>query len=153
MSTLVLSRDVDVALPADRLAELVLDWRRDPLWRAQVRSFTATPDSRAVPGQRLVEELAFAGLTFRTTTVVDRAEPLVASYAGQSRSVRVRGHRVVTPVSSTTSRVRLHTEIELLGALRLLQPLLAPSYRRTDAADAARLAEVAVEITRRVGAA
>ncbi|QIG41870.1 hypothetical protein G5V58_02910 [Nocardioides anomalus] len=153
MSTLVLSRDVDVALPAHRLAAVVLDWRRDPLWRAQVRSFAASPDSRAVTGQQLVEELVFAGLTFRTTTVVDRAEPLAASYAGQSRSVRVRGHRVVTPVSSTTSRVRLHTEIELLGALRLLQPLLAPSYRRTDAADAAHLAEIAVEAANRVGAA
>jgi hypothetical protein len=143
MTTVVLATEATVPLPSWRLAAFVLDWRHDPLWRAQVRSFTVTPLGRSVAGQELVEELRFAGLTFRTTTVVDRAEPLRASYAGASRQVRVRGSREVTALGDRESRVALRTEIELLGAMRPLTPLLAPSYRRTDESDARRLPAVA----------
>jgi hypothetical protein len=140
---IVLDSSVTVPRPADRVADFVLDWRNDPLWRSQVRRFTADPDGRAEPGQTLVEELSFAGMTFRTPTVIDSAGPLEASYSGGSRQVRVKGHRRITAVSAISCLVDVHTEIALLGALAILTPLLAPSYRKTDAADVAGLASIA----------
>ena len=140
----VLDSSITVPRAADEVAEFVLDWRNDPLWRSQVRRFTASPDSRAVVGQRLLEELTFAGLPFRTPTVVETAGPWEASYSGGSSRVRVNGHRRIIPVSSSTCRVEVRTEIALLGVLGVLTPVLAPSYRRSDAADVAALVVIAV---------
>jgi hypothetical protein len=136
---IVLDSSTAVSRPADRVAEFLLDWRNDPIWRSQVRGFTAEPDSRAVSGQMLVEELSFAGLAFRTPTVVGSAGPLEATYSGGSRLVRVQGHRRIVAESPSSCRVEIRTEITLLGVLAALTPVLAPSYRKTDAADVAGL--------------
>jgi Polyketide cyclase / dehydrase and lipid transport len=135
-----LTSNAVVSRPAREVAAFVLDWGNDPRWRSQVTRFTVEPPGQATPGQRLVEELTFAGLRFRTPTVVESAGPLEAAYSGGSRAVRVSGWRRVTPIGPETCRIDLHTEIELTGVLRVLAPLLARPYRRTDAADVSRLA-------------
>ena len=124
--------------PVDVVADLVLDWGHDDLWRPHVRSMTCTPRGRAHPGQELVEELRFAGLTFRTPTRVGTAGARSATYAGGGGLVRVRGSRVVAPTGDGCV-VHVVTGIRLGGWLRLLAPLLVPAYRRTQAADLRRL--------------
>ncbi|WP_162260830.1 SRPBCC family protein [Nocardioides sp. Soil805] len=132
-----------IARPAHQVASFVLDWGNDALWRSQVQKFTVDPPGQATVGQRLVEHLTFAGMPFRTPTVIESAEPLAAAYSGGSRSVSVHGWRRITPMSETSCRVDVHTEITMSGALGMLTSLLAPGYRKTDAADVARLASVA----------
>ena len=139
---ITLTSTISVPRPAEAVASFVLDWGNDAQWRSQVAKFIVDPPGRAVEGQRLVEHLRFAGMPFRTPTVIDSAGLLEAAYSGGSRSVRVSGWRKVTATSTSTSRVVVHTEIELTGALGLLAPVLAGSYRRTDQADVARLAAV-----------
>ncbi|WP_134741236.1 SRPBCC family protein [Nocardioides sp. 503] len=133
---------VRVPLPAAVVAGFVLDWGNDPQWRAQVLRFTCEPPGRARPGQILREELRFAGLTFRTETVVRRTTPLSASYDGGSGAVLVRGTRRVTPVDDRHCEVTTTTHVRLMGALRPFAPVLTPSYRRADRADLLHLPEV-----------
>ena len=113
----------------------MLDWGHDHLWRSHVRRFTCTPPGRAVVGQRLVEELRFAGLTFVTPTVVESVGGLSASYAGGNASIEVDGLRVVVPLDDARCEVRTSTRLRVGGLLRPFAPLLTPSYRRADAAD------------------
>ncbi|MCD4532556.1 hypothetical protein LRP67_00430 [Nocardioides sp. cx-169] len=134
-----------VPLPAEVVADYVLDWSNDPQWRAQVRRFTCEPPGRAVPGQILWEELGFAGLTFRTRTVVGRTSPLSASYDGGSGAVLVTGTRRVSPLDEGRSEVTTTTHIRLVGALRPFAPVLTPSYRRADRADLLALPGVLAE--------
>lgn len=141
-SPIVLSSTTVIPRPAHEAAEFVLDWGNDPLWRSQVTRFVVEPAGRAVAGQRLVEHLRFAGIPFRTPTVIDAAEALAASYSGGSAAVRVAGWRRLSAINEASCRVHIHTEIQLTGLLAPLAPALAPGYRRTDAADVARLASV-----------
>lgn len=134
-----------VHLPAAVVADYVLHWGNDPQWRAHVLSFTCEPPGRATPGQILREELRFAGLTFRTETVVRRTTPLSASYDGASGAVLVTGTRRVTPVDDDRCEVTATTHIRLTGALRPFAPVLTPSYRRADRADLLRLPRVLAE--------
>jgi hypothetical protein len=130
-----LESSVTVLRPAAVVAAFVLDWGHDHRWRSHVRRFTCTPPGRSRVGQELVEELRFAGLTFLTPTVVETADELSASYGGGSASITVNGLRVVLPHGEGRCEVRTTTQLRIGGALRPFVPLLAPSYRRTDAAD------------------
>jgi hypothetical protein len=140
-----LEHSVSAPFPAADAAGFVLDWGNDPLWRASVLRFTCEPSGRAVVGQHLLEELRFAGLTFRTRTVIRTANALSASYGGGSGSVFVTGTRQVTPIDDCSCVVTTTTHLRLNGAMRALAPFLAPSYRRADRADLLRLPEALAE--------
>lgn len=131
----ILESSITVHQPAATVAAFVLDWGNDHLWRSHVRRFTCTPPGRAVDGQRLVEELRFAGLTFVTPTVIESVGDLSASYAGGNASVAVTGLRVVIPLDDARCEVRTTTRLHVGGLLRPFAPLLTPSYRRADATD------------------
>jgi hypothetical protein len=124
--------------PVDAVAGLVLDWGHDDLWRSHVRTVVCTPRGRARPGQELVEELRFAGLTFTTPTRVGTAGDRSATYAGGGALVRVRGGRVVWPTDEGCV-VHVTTLLRFGGRLRLLGPALLPAYRRAQDADLERL--------------
>ena len=130
-----LESSVTVHRPPSTVAAFVLDWGNDHLWRSHVRRFTCTPPGRAAVGQRLVEELCFAGLTFVTPTVVETVGELSASYAGGNASIDVTGVRVVVPLGDERCEVRTTTNLRVGGLLRPFVPLLTPSYRRADAGD------------------
>ncbi|MDO9454665.1 SRPBCC family protein [Nocardioides sp.] len=140
MGTYVITSLVTVDRPADEVAAYLLDWTHDVEWRAAVTRFTVEPTGRAVRGQRLVEELRYAGLTFRTPTTVAEVSPLTARYTGGGRSMRVAGVRSVVALGPDRCEVRTRTELGPRGAMRLLAPLLVGSYRRADAADLRTLA-------------
>ncbi|WP_219471836.1 SRPBCC family protein [Nonomuraea rhizosphaerae] len=154
MTTLTSVRTVS-ADPA-LAARIFLDWSQDPRWRDQVRRMTVEPAGPAVTGQRIVEELSFAGLTFVTPTRVEHADGAEARYRGGSGVVSVRGSRAVTTVSPGSSgspdlpgsprevRLTATLDVSLRGPLRPLTALLAPSYRRLQEADLDRLAELIV---------
>ena len=128
--------------PATDVADFVLDWGNDHLWRSHVRGFTCTPPGRATPGQQLVEELTFAGLRFTTPTVVDRASALSAGYSGGSPTVTVTGVRTVVAQGPSSCVLTTTTRLRFGGLLRPFVPLLTPSYRRLDASDLAGLPAV-----------
>lgn len=142
-SPIALTASTVVSRSAHDVASFALDWGNDALWRSHVTSFTVEPPGRATVGQRLVEHLSFAGMSFRTPTIIEAAEPLAATYAGGGGPIRVCGWRRVTPIDDASCRVDVHTEITMTGLLGVLAPVLAPAYRRADAADVARLASVA----------
>jgi hypothetical protein len=137
---LTVASSVVVDRPAADVAAVVLDWRHDPRWRAGVTDLDVEPAGRAVEGQRQVERLRFAGLRFTTPTRVTAAAPLAASFEGGNGHVAVSGRREVRAVGDDRCEVR--TVVRLTGrrAMRLLLPVLAPAYRRRDAADLRRLA-------------
>jgi Polyketide cyclase / dehydrase and lipid transport len=138
MAVLTSSRVVPV--PPETAAAVVLDWSRDPEWRAQVRRMDVDPAGAARTGQRIVEHLRFAGSTYVTPTVIGEATATRAGYAGGGRTVRVAGSREVEPAGPGATRVTTVLDVELTGLLRPLTRLLAPSYRRLQEADLDRLA-------------
>ncbi len=132
---------VIVDRPAAAVADVVLDWGNDAAWRAAVTGFEVEPPGRAVVDQSLVETLVMAGLTFRTPTRVVEAAPLRARYRGGSRLLGVEGVRTVRALGARRCEVVTETTLTARGAMRPLARLLAPSYRRADAADLRALRE------------
>jgi hypothetical protein len=137
--SITLRASVAIPLPAGSVAEFVLDWSNDPVWRAHVLDFRCDPPGGAVIGQELVEKLRFAGLTFRTTTRVMDASEFAASYEGGLGMVHCTGARVVTPISDERSRFTSVLRLDFRRPMRLLAPALESSYRRADATDVAGL--------------
>ncbi|WP_205471855.1 SRPBCC family protein [Nocardioides sp. SYSU D00038] len=138
--TTVLTSTVRIDHPAPDVAAYVLDWGHDAEWRSAVVGFTCQPPGPAAVGQRLEEELRFAGMTFRTPSVITHVTALSAAWAGGTDRVRAHGERSVRPLGERSCEVELTTTLSFAGAMRLLAPVLRPSYRRADAADAAGLA-------------
>ena len=127
----------------DEAADLVLDWSRDGEWRAAVRSMVVEPAGRARVGQRITEELRFAGATFVTPTTITAAEGRSASFAGGNATAAVRGRRTVVPEPGGGCTVVLEVDVRMTGPLAVLNPLLAPVYRRRLAGEADALAALA----------
>ncbi|MGC5015023.1 SRPBCC family protein [Streptosporangium sp. DT93] len=127
------------ATPAEA-ARLFLDWSKDPLWRAQVRRMTVEPPGQATAGQRIVEELRFAGLPFVTPTRVERSGPAFAEYRGGSATVTVSGSRRIETRPGGAVALVATLDVRLRGPLRPLTGLLLPSYRRLQEEDLDRLA-------------
>jgi hypothetical protein len=145
MSRFVESRVVPSDLEAT--AAVVLDWTRDPEWRTAVTAMTADPDGRATVGQRLVETMRFAGVTFTTPTEIGEATGVSAAFVGGTSTVRVQGRRTLERAPGGT-RVTLEVEIRFVGLAAPLTRLLAPSYRRRHSHDLDRLAAL---LTQREG--
>ncbi|MGY1826639.1 SRPBCC family protein [Blastococcus sp. SYSU DS0541] len=122
--------------PADEAAALVLDWSRDGEWRAAVTRMEVEPPGRARVGQRITEWLRFGGRTFVTPTTITAAEERSASFAGGNAQVAVEGRRTVVPEPDGGCTVVLEVDVRLTGVLALLNPVLAPRYRRRLASEA-----------------
>lgn len=136
MSTFA-ARVVVTADPAV-VAATVLDWNQDSRWRGAVTGMSTRPAGRAVVGQRIVETLRFAGMTFVTPTTVTAVEPFSAGFEGGSGAVTVQGRREVA-ADDQGSAVTVTLSIRLRGALAPFTWLLAPGYRRRHRDDMARL--------------
>lgn len=122
---------VTVRCPPPAALELFFDWGRDPVWRSSVRRMTVHPAGPAVAGQRIVEELRFAALTFITPTRIESVHPLRVTWAGENAQLEIRGWREIELTGPDTCRLTELVDVRLRGALRPLTPLLAPLYRRT----------------------
>lgn len=140
MSTIIGRRVVRASL--DDVARLFLDWSQDTRWRAQVRRMTVEPPGQARVGQRIVEELRFAGLVFFTPTRIERADPSSVEYRGGSAMVAVHGsrHLQTLPEGQVALVATLH--VRLRGPMRPLTGLLTPSYRRLQEHDLDRLVQI-----------
>jgi hypothetical protein len=121
---------VTTTCPPHLATEVFFDWSRDALWRPTVRRTTVHPAGPAVIGQRIVEELRLAGLTFLTPTRIESVHPCRVTWAGTTDQVAVRGWREVEETGSGGCRLAEVVDVRLRGALRPLTPLLAPLYRR-----------------------
>ena len=138
-----MSRDVQrrrLDRPAHEVAGLVLDWSRDGEWRTAVVRMQVEPAGQARVGQRIVEWLRFGGRTFVTPTTITEVGELTASFAGGNATVAVEGRRTVDPETDGSCVVVLEVDVRMTGPLAVLNPLLAPAYRRRLASEADALA-------------
>lgn len=133
MAVISSSRTVRVAPAATE--RVLLDWGRDPAWRKQVRRMTVDPPGPAVVGQRVVERLRFAGLTFTTPTQITHVGKGRAGYRGAGPLFRLSGHREVAAVGEFHTRVQEVLDLQLKGPLRPLTWLVAACYRRLQEQD------------------
>jgi hypothetical protein len=115
--------------PAEVFAYLA-DFANDPRWRRDVRAMVPEPAGLARVGTTVHEELRFCGRTHHTDTTVTEVEADGAvRFAGQGSGGAVAGRRSVRAHALGTE-VRLELHVETSGTLRLLEPLLAPMFRR-----------------------
>jgi uncharacterized membrane protein len=143
MSTIELAAAVAVDRPTDDVWRLVADYDRDPEWRAGVATMAPSTAGTVRPGTTTAERLRMAGRTWDNTGVVTAVEPGRRFTWRTTSGVPASGSRTVTPLPGGRSRVELTVTVTTRGALRLLQPFLAPAMRRGLAADAGRLREMA----------
>ncbi|MGK5111262.1 MULTISPECIES: SRPBCC family protein [unclassified Geodermatophilus] len=134
-----LTSRVVVPAPVEATAALVLDLTRDREWRPAVVSMQVDPPGPARVGQRAVERLRFAGLTFVTPTEVVEAGPTSLGFEGGTRQMTVRGRRTVEPRPDGGSLVTEELTVLPHGLFRLVNPLLTPGYRWLQDADVARI--------------
>lgn len=126
----IMTHIVTTTCPPDVATDVFFDWSRDALWRPAVRRMTVHPAGPAVVGQRIVEELRLAGLTFLTPTWIESVHPCRVTWAGTNDQLMIRGWRQVEETGSGGCRLTEVVDVRLRGALRPLTPLLAPLYRR-----------------------
>ncbi|MFW3171175.1 SRPBCC family protein [Geodermatophilus sp. CPCC 206100] len=137
-----LTSRVAVPAPVEATAAVVLDLTRDREWRPAVTHMEVDPPGPARVGQRAVERLRVAGLTFVTPSEVVEAGPDGFAFEGGSRQMTLRGRRTVTAQPDGTSLVTEELTVVPHGLFRLVHPLLVPGYRRTMDADLARIPAV-----------
>lgn len=125
-----LTHIVTVNRPPHLAMETFFDWSQDPSWRPAVRRMTVHPTGPAVVGQRILEELRFAGMTFITPTQVESVHPYRVTWAGGNGQLTIRGWREIEPAGTGACRLKELVDVRLQGPLRPLTPLLAPAYRR-----------------------
>jgi uncharacterized protein YndB with AHSA1/START domain len=124
--------------PADVYA-FVADYDNDPRWRDGVTEMTATPNGSVRDGTKVREVLRFGGRAHVTeTTISDVVPGRSFVFQGAGTGGAVWGRRTVEP---TAEGARLTTELRVTsrGALRVLEPLLAPMFRRATRRDLATL--------------
>jgi hypothetical protein len=137
--TTIVSRRVARA-GVDAAAALFLDWSKDRWWRPRVRWMNVDQPGPARVGQRIEEELRFAGMTFVTPTRIEWAGPTPAGYTGGSAVVTVSGSREVRAEQHGHVTLVATIEVAMRGAMRPLTPVLTPMYRRLQERDLNRLA-------------
>lgn len=125
-----LTHIVSVNRPPHVAMETFFDWSQDTSWRPAVTRMTVHPSGPATVGQRILEELKVAGLSFVTPTRIDSVHPYRVTWSGGSSTMTIRGWREIEPAGSDGCRLKELIDVELRGSLRLLTPVLTPMYRR-----------------------
>jgi uncharacterized protein YndB with AHSA1/START domain len=129
--TMHIVQSLAIPRPAADVFALIADHRNDTRWRGGVQEMTADPVGPVTPGATVHEVLRFAGSTHVTDTVITAVDPGRSfAYEGDGTGGRVRGRRSVEPDGESSCRVTTELEVETTGALRFLEPLLAPVFRR-----------------------
>jgi hypothetical protein len=124
--------------PADVYA-FVADYDNDSRWRHGVTEMIATPNGSVRDGTQVREVLRFGGRSHVTETVISDVVPGRSFvFQGAGTGGAVWGRRTVEPAAAGA---RLTTELRVTsrGVLRVLEPLLAPMFRRATRRDLATL--------------
>lgn len=138
-----LVEQTEVHRPAAAVWRIVADYRRDPQWRAGVKTMAPRPADLVRVGTTTAEELRFAGQTFHSdgeVTSVDNGK----SFAWRTLSgAKAQGARHVTAVDEERCRVTLELHVTPEGAMRVMAPVMTRMLARTLRADLARLRRLA----------
>src|SRR5215207_6937861 len=125
--------------PADQIWAHVADYSNDTSWRAGVIQMHPSRPGPAQVGVTTHEALRL-GLTFRTDASIDRVEASrLLTWHAQDRQKQLRGARLVEPTGPGSCRFTEVVEVDLLGLLRSLEPLVAWLLHRQATADLGRL--------------
>ena len=139
---------ITIRRPPSEVFGFLADFANDPRWRRDVREMTPDPAGIAQVGTAVHEELRFGGRTHRTDTTVTEVEPeRLVAFAGHGTGGAVAGRRRVSGHDRGTE-VRLELHVATSGALRRLEPVLAPLFRRGVRRDLRALRELLEDQTR-----
>ena len=138
-----LRAETEVDGPADRVWEVLGDYRCDPRWRAGVATMDPSPAGPAEPGQTTDERMRFAGRAYRNGGRVESVGPGRTLSWRTTSGIVADGRRTVEELPGGRSRVRLETDVRPEGADRLLAPLLGVLLRRQLVGDLRRLRALA----------
>lgn len=128
-----------VPVSAARAWSVVADYRRDPQWRAGVRTMAPDPPGPVAVGTTTAEVLRFAGRTYRSGGVVTAVDAGIRFRWRTTSGLVAEGWRAVRPLGPASARVTLHASVRPVGAQRLLAPVLRPMLLRTLRGDLCRL--------------
>lgn len=138
-----LVEQTEIHRPAAALWRIVADYRRDPQWRAGVKTMAPRPADLVRVGTTTAEELRFAGQTFHNggeVTSVDDGK----SFTWRTLSgVKARGARHVTALDEERCRVTLELYVTPEGGMRVMAPVVARMLAKTLRDDLARLRRLA----------
>lgn len=129
-----------IALPTEAVFEFVSSYENDPLWREGISAMTQTPPGSPHVGTRTVEVGRFLGRRLVTSGEVTASEAgRMVAFRGLMAGTPVSSSRTVEPVGERQAAFTYRASAQLRGVYRLLEPLVAASFRRRLSRDLRRL--------------
>lgn len=142
MSTIHLIHEADIDAPAALVWRVVSDYARDTEWRRGVLSMVPAPPGPVGVGTTTVEEMKFAGKSYRNDGEVVAVEPGSRFEWRTTAGAAAHGSRQVTPIDPQRCRVRLALHVTPTGFDRLLAPILKRMLDKGVAGDLERLRDL-----------
>ena len=130
---------VVIQAPASAAWEVLGDYAHDPAWRSGVSRMEQTPPGRVQNGATAEEDLRVLGREVRTRIELHDVRDGGFSWRAVD-GTHAHGTRTVAPLDSGRCELRTDREIRLVGADRLLAPLVRWAMSRAEHADLARAA-------------
>lgn len=142
MTVYELSAETTVDRPASKVWAVLADYANDPLWRTGVVEMTADPPGIVASGTRTIEQLRFAGRTWRNLGEVIAVTPGIRMAWRTVAGADAEGVRTVTAQSTDHCSVRLDLCVTPHGMQRPFGRLLARMLQRNLDRDLAALREL-----------
>ncbi len=124
MSVLTFDHETDIAVDALTVWCTIADYSNDTRWRTGVRSMTADPGGLVWVGTTTAETMTLAGRSWHNAGVITAVTPSSRFEWRTVDGARASGARSVTPMGTTSCRVRLELTVEPTGLSHVLAPYL-----------------------------
>jgi uncharacterized membrane protein len=140
--TIRIAHAIDVSASPEAAWAVVADYSRDTEWRTGVRSMTVEPPGSLEEGAVTIEELRFAGKTYRNVGEITALEPGRELRWRTTQGADADGRRRVTARADGRCRISLELTVRPTGADRLFAPVLARMLARNVRRDLERLRQL-----------
>lgn len=139
-----------IARPADEVFAFFADASNNPRWQRGMISCQWTSDPPIREGSRYEQRARFLGREIRSSFVVTRFEPVrLIEIETTDSTFPIQVTREVETTSPGSSQVKAHIRGGPEGVMRLLDPLMARSAKKSIEADYDRLVELLEEMPAR----
>ncbi len=140
MAIVTTSRAI-IQAPPERAWALLSDYANDLRWRKGLQRMAQDRPGPVYEGAQVIEELVVLGRTVVSEVEVYDVEPGTAFSWRVGDGTAASGRRRLVPIDANRCELVLAKRLELAGADRLLQPIVALAVRRTERGDARRAAD------------
>jgi len=128
---LLIEETIRIACAPDTVWTMVTDYSADHLWRPGITEMTPDPPGPPAVGTHVREVLNTGGRSFVTNSTVTSVGPgMTYRFAGTGTTGGVEGSRTVVASGDGVADFSYRVELALVGAYRLMRPLVGATMRK-----------------------